>query len=522
MDAISQTQFLPAPRVLVVDDSPEQLELLTRTLSGAGYEIETGTCAREGLEKVRESLPDVLLLDVMLPDGDGIEICRELRRDPTMEDVAIVLISSEKVEPETKAYGIESGANDYFGRPMPKRELLARISSQVRLLQMRRCLKKAQAELEARVAERTRELTETNQKLQREIDERRRAEQSLRESEERFRVITENIGDLITLLDDKGGRAYISPSYERVLGYSDEEMCKIAPGELVHPQDAARMKRAPASQPVEFRARHANGSWVWLEASSHPIQWRGKNFSVAIARDITDRKRAEAERNQLPRKILAAQDAERRRVSQELHDGVSQLLATVRLRVDTVEAALPPERIEDRATLSRAGELIGKAIDDIRRITRNLRPNELDDLGLLPALRGAVEEFMARTGISVAFSSRLPETRLPAQIELNLYRIVQEALTNVEKHAKASKVIIELRQPESEIVLHIKDDGVGVKASPADAQKQRAGGLGLLNMAERAAACNGTCEIRKKPGVGVEIIVRIPFRESTSKSHGTT
>ena len=88
---------------------------------------------------------------------------------------------------------------------------------------------------------------------------------------------------------------------------------------------------------------------------------------------------------------------------------MSQLLATFRLRVDTVEAALPLERIEERATLSRARELLGKAIDDIRRITRNLRPSELDDLGLLPALRGAIEEFQTRTGITVAFSSKLPE-----------------------------------------------------------------------------------------------------------------
>lgn len=348
----------------------------------------TAVDLRDARKQLDGLLPDLVLLDVRLPDGNGIAFCRQLKNNPVLDDVVVVLISSEEISTESKAEGLDAGANDYLVRPMPKREFMARINRQIRLQQMRKCLTQAQAELERRVKERTQQLLTANAELRREIEERRRAEVSLRESEDRFRVLAENARDLICLIDPRGRYEYVSPSYTAILGYSLPQVRAMNPLDLVHPEDLALAGHWRDCPALEFRVRKADGSWVWMEGCSYPVTWQGAAYTVGVMREITERKRAEELLRALPQQILEAQEAERRRVSRDLHDSVNQILASVRFRVDTLEEVTASARPVVRETLGKAKELLENAMQEVRRISRDLRPGELDDLGLVRPCAG--------------------------------------------------------------------------------------------------------------------------------------
>ena len=503
---------LPVPQVLVVDDQAEHRDLQTRWLEASGYDVATAGSVGDARAKLGARRPDLLLLDVNLPDGNGIEFCRELKRDPRWEDLVVVLISSEQISPDMKANGLDAGAQDYLERPIARRLFLTRVNLQVRLQQMRRVTQQAQADLERRVAERTRQLAEANEELRREIEERRRAEALLVESESRFRVIAENARDLISVIDPRGRYAYVSPSYERILGYDAAQVAALDPLEVVHPEDLAKIGNWRDCPSCEFRARRADGSWVWMEGCSYPIPWLNETYVVAVAREITERKKAEEVFREVPQKILAAQENERRRVSRDLHDSVNQLLASVRFRVEAVEGSLTGDPVLARETLAKVKDLLGSAMQEVRRISRNLRPGELDDFGLLAALRSATEEFALRTRMRVDLEADDAPERLEPELELQFYRIVQEALNNVEKHAGATRLVIRLVSDDARdcIWLEVRDNGRGLPAA-------RGTGLGLINMRERAVACGGSCEVFSEPGAGVLIRVCVPLRSVAGK-----
>ena len=503
---------LPLPQVLVVDDTADHRDLQTRWLEASGYDVATAVSVGDARAKLGARRPDLLLLDVCLPDGSGIDFCRELKRDPRWDELVVVLISSEQISPDMKANGLDAGAHDYLERPIARRLFLTRVNMQVRLQLTRRVMQRAQVDLERRVEERTRQLATANLELRREIEERRRAEVKLQESESRFRVIAENARDLISVIDPRGRYAYVSPSYERILGYNAAQVAALEALEVTHPEDLAKVSDWRDCPSHEFRARKADGSWVWMEGCSYPISWLNETYVVAVAREITERKGAAEALRELPQKILAAQENERRRVSRDLHDSVNQLLASVRFRVEAVEGSLTGDPALARETLAKVKELLGSAMQEVRRISRNLRPGELDDFGLLAALRSATEEFALRTRMRVDLEADDAPERLEPELELQFYRIVQEALNNVEKHAGATRLVIRLVSDDARdcIWLEIRDNGCGLPAA-------RGTGLGLINMRERAAACGGTCEVFSEPGAGVLIRVCVPLHSGAGK-----
>jgi two-component system NarL family sensor kinase len=220
----------------------------------------------------------------------------------------------------------------------------------------------------------------------------------------------------------------------------------------------------------------------------------------------------EAKLRELPRLIFQAQEAERRRVARELHDSVNQLLSSVKFRIQSVEARIPKEAdsaLHDEVEKTRA--LLERAMTEVRRISRNLRPSELDDLGLAPALRSLCAEFGERSGIAVELVCPDQLEKLPAEIELNAYRIAQEALTNVEKHSGARHVTVELACDNARLHLRLHDDGGGfdLNAPPAAGKH---GGMGLMDIEERVRLVGGTCAIKSATATGTEVVVELPLQ----------
>jgi signal transduction histidine kinase len=227
-------------------------------------------------------------------------------------------------------------------------------------------------------------------------------------------------------------------------------------------------------------------------------------------RELVERQRAETERVELLRRLVTAQEEERRRVAHDLHDQMGQHLAALMLGLKSLEqdcSSSPPvgERIQQLQ------ELTEQIIREVHRLAWELRPAVLDNLGLNTALRRYAEEWSQRSGVLVDFhSSGLDDERLPPRIETTLYRVVQEALTNVLKHAQAQRVSVLLERHEDHVLTIVEDDGQGFDTeammNAPDAQRR----LGLLGMNERVALVEGTFEVESTAGAGTTVFVRIP------------
>lgn len=213
--------------------------------------------------------------------------------------------------------------------------------------------------------------------------------------------------------------------------------------------------------------------------------------------------------------ILNAQEQERKRIARELHDETSQVLTSLLISLAILEETVSTDEARKRIKETRL--LAHQTLRAIRNLSIDLRPSALDDLGLLPALRWYVKEYQQKTSISVDFQATGLKKRLPAEMETALYRIVQEALTNVAKHAQAKKVEVSLKEEEDAICATIIDDGRGFNVSRLPkAPGQEIGGWGLVGMFERANLLEGNLSVDSKPGRGTTIRARIPLQDTTA------
>jgi signal transduction histidine kinase len=225
-----------------------------------------------------------------------------------------------------------------------------------------------------------------------------------------------------------------------------------------------------------------------------------ENFATraAVAVDLSARVAGDA-----LRRVVEAQELERRRLARELHDQTGQELTSVLLGLKSVEEARDDE--ERAAALAAVREQVVQTLHDVRRLAVELRPKALDDFGLVPALERLRDTFAEQTGMQVELVSQL-RGRLPPDVETALYRIVQEALTNVVKHARAGAVSIVLARAGGSVTALIEDDGRGFEAD----ERER-GGLGLLGMGERLALLDGMLKVESRPGAGTTIVAEVPL-----------
>jgi signal transduction histidine kinase len=219
---------------------------------------------------------------------------------------------------------------------------------------------------------------------------------------------------------------------------------------------------------------------------------------AAVAVELSQRVASDA-----LRRVVQAQELERGRLARELHDETGQALTSILLGLKPLEEALADHPA--RAALAELREHVVLALRDVRRLAVELRPAVLDDFGLVAALERLTEAFAEQTGIRVDFHSALGEARLPSEVETALYRVVQESLTNIVKHANARSVSISLARRESTVAAVIEDDGAGF-----DPRVVRGGGVGLLGMRERLALLDGRLEIESRPGAGTTLVAEVP------------
>jgi two-component system, NarL family, sensor histidine kinase UhpB len=219
--------------------------------------------------------------------------------------------------------------------------------------------------------------------------------------------------------------------------------------------------------------------------------------------------RIEEERRRSGQLAMRAQEEERRRLARDLHDEVNQALTAILLRLEALAQETPAERAPEVAELKR---LVNQAMDELLNLARQLRPSALDDHGLVPAVETQLKRFGARTGIEVRLDTRGEPDMLPEVVQTAIYRVAQEALTNVTRHSGATVVELDLEEHDGGAELRVRDDGDGFDPTviARTTSEGPSGGLGLVGMAERARLVGGELDVRSAPGGGTTITLRVP------------
>ena len=363
------------------------------------------------------------------------------------------------------------------------------------------------------------------------ITARIQAEERLRLREKRFRALMENSSDGIALIEPEGLMLFQSPSVLRLFGYYPAVLVGRNAFEFVHPEEHAELRERLGflvEHPGEIittrcRVLHRDGTWCWVEASyTNLLHDPAVRAIVVNYRDISRRKQAEEERDRLFREVELARDrlqslshrlvevqeAERRHLARELHDEIGQQLTALKLDLEQT-AAQPPASAGPslKAALDKANRLLTV----VRDLSLDLRPTMLDDLGLLPALHWHFDRHTDPSRLRVTFRHHgIEGRRFPAGIETAAYRITQEALTNVLRHAGVSEVVVRLWASDETLSVQVEDHGVGFNAEAALAAGRSSG---LSGMRERVALLGGRFTLESVPGAGTHLTAELPLRE---------
>jgi PAS domain S-box-containing protein len=345
------------------------------------------------------------------------------------------------------------------------------------------------------------------------ITERKLAGEALKKEKEILKKIFDNVPVLIGFIGEDGRVKLVNPEWEHTMGWTlkelqeqDVDIFAEAYPDLSYRQDVLDFVAASTGEWLDLKIKVRDGRVIDAACA---IVHLSDGTRVAIAQDITERKRAEEILQTFSQRLIETQEAERRRVARELHDEIGQALTAIKINLQAVQHSAGASPLAPQ--LNESTGLVDHALQQVRDLSFNLRPSLLDDLGLMAALRWYLDREARRAGLIPEFAADLSEKRLPSELETACFRITQEALTNVVRHAQASRVWVELRQRGAELSLVIRDDGIGFDVSAVRRRRSSDMNLGLQGMQERALILGGRLEIQAAPGGGTEIHAWFPL-----------
>lgn len=359
-------------------------------------------------------------------------------------------------------------------------------------------------------------------------NEQRRTQVALKQAEEKYRGIFENAIEGIFQSSPDGTFISANPAMARIFGYdSAEELINdrrdIECQHYVEPHRRRVFENLISEkgwvQGFELQAYRKDGSKIWTSENVRAV--RDENgkllYYEGIVEDITQRKQVEAERVDLLRRLVRAQEDEQRRISRELHDQMGQSLAALLLGLKSLK-----DSVHDKSTMEsiqRLQDITNRIAHEMHSLIRELRPTALDDLGLHTAITNYLEEWSQRSNVAIDFHSNgFLDQRLGSQLESTIYRIVQEAVNNTIKHANAQNVSIILEKRGNRVLVIIEDDGIGFDAEALLKTPAKNRRFGLLGMQERIALVGGSLSIESTPGVGTTVLVHIDISRDNSQA----
>jgi len=523
--------------ILMVDDQPAKLLSYEVMLGGLGENLIKAGSAKRALEILLKNDIAVVLMDVSMPDLDGFQLAAMIRQHPRFQRTAIIFVSAVHLTDLDQLKGYEHGAVDYISVPVVPELLRAKVRVFADLHRKTQQLETLNRELEQRVLERTEELARKAELLlQLNIE--------LVGKNQELDAIVSTAPDVIFSSQGDGCYDYVSDRFHEYAGTSEGSVQGVRWLDYVHADDVDRVKadwvksvQSGGSYEAEYRLRSKDGTYRWFRSRAVPIrdpdgnivQWYGTCSDIqdsklleqsirdnaAELEKMVDRRTDELRR--LSIRLMTMQDQERRRLARDLHDGLGQELAVAKMVLDRMILQKSAQPLDEAWT--QASGIVDRAIQQVRTMSHLLHPPLLDEVGLLSALSWYVEGLTKRSGIETSLQVQPAEfPRLAAEVETAVFRIVQEALTNVFRHSEATKVGITLSQNEGMIVVAVRDDGKGIGKRIAELQPDSVG-VGIGGMKQRAKEFGGELRLTNAhPGTLVELMIpcRSVLREPTA------
>jgi PAS domain S-box-containing protein len=512
--------------ILMVDDQPGKLLSYEAILSELNENLIKVTSAKEALEKLLKADVAVVLMDVSMPEIDGFELAEIIRQHPRFQKTAIIFVSAVHLTDLDRLKGYQAGAVDYLSVPIVPEVLRAKVRVFAEFHRKSLQLARLNCELEQRVVDRTQELELKAVALE-------QLNRDLAQKNQELDAIVHTAPDIIFSRHPNGARDYISSRFYEYTGAPAGTAVGLGWLEYMHADDRDRslelwMRCVESGQlyESEYRLRGADGQYRWFRARAVPlkepdgtvVKWYGTCSDIHDSKVLEQSIRESAselermvdirtvELRRLSSRLMTLQDEERRRIAREIHDGLGQELAAAKMILDGIMAKDSSPSVRQAANDS--SQLVDRAIKQVRTISHLLHPPLLDEVGLVSALHWYLEGLSERSGIEVQLEVDPPNLgRLRPELETAIFRIIQEALTNMFRHSGARNGTVSVKEEDGRIAVTVRDDGRGIEEQVIQLRPESVG-VGIGGMRQRVSELGGRLRLANaNPGTIVEVII---------------
>lgn len=541
------------PKILAIDDIRENLDflssLLTRLIPNCA--ILTEVSGRSGIEKAFSELPDTILLDVKMPEMDGYEVCDTLKKNDLTRHIPIIMLTGAKMGLAEKIKGLDAGADAFMTKPIEGAELVAQINVMLRIRHAEALLRKEKDLLEGIVQKRSRALmtmSECNKALVRAADEHEFIN-------EICRIIVEQGGYRLAWvgfgLNDEAKSIQPAAQFGYEEGYLDTLHISWADTErgrgpigtairtgkpCVIQQIVTNIRYAPwrnealkrgyaavISLPLTIDQEVIGALTIYAEEpnafDSNEIILltelsRDLSYGIKSIRTQEEKNRAQAHIHLLTQDLIKAQEIERQRIARDLHDHVAQDLASLKISCETFFGSEKEITNGLRQKIGTFTSVLQSSIEAVRNLAYDLQPPRLDQIGLVQTIYNYCQDFSFNHGVKVElFSAGVEDLTLDFDTEINIYRLIQEALNNIKKHSGATRAVIRFVAAYPDLILRIEDNGKGFDVRKTIQETLTRKRMGLRNMEERAHILKGSFSIQSKRREGTRILIKIPINQ---------
>ena len=499
-------------KILVIDDNRFNLELILAFLhvDFPDYEVLSSQSGFEGIEIAKRELPDTILLDILMPEINGFEVCSILKKDELTRHIPILLVSAMD-EMSYRIRGLNTGADAFISKPVNKAEFKAQVNVMLRIKFAEDLLRKRNENLEILIKQQT---------------------EAFHILDERYLKVSEYTLEFFWELDKRGQFTYVSPVIVKILGIDSNEilgkkslfnLCSYTGDTRSEEFLSGIFEQRDNYAGNEVLCSHKNGEKVWLAISGFPVFNDKKDFVgyIGVSHDITRRREAEEANkkhleqiNEYQKKLkklnyelTIAEERERRRIAEYLHDGLGQTISIASIKLSSITRGnLPPA---EKKTLEESAGLLRAAVSESRTLVYDLSPPVLYELGLIAAIKWKLEQIENQVHIKTRFHTDENSLALKSDIKVLLFRMVCELLSNAIKHSGADLITVEIQASIQCISILVSDNGKGFNFHQ-DMDLSELGGFGLFSINERIDSLQGSLLIESTQSQGTKITVTVP------------
>ncbi|MFO7977615.1 MAG: response regulator [Bacteroidales bacterium] len=467
--------------LLVVDDDQQSILILKQIFKKLPYQIITSENGLEALELAKIHAPDLILLDILMPDISGLEVCRSLKLEYQTRNIPVIFITALDQQEEL-VKGFQAGAVDYITKPYQKEELQARVQNHLQLKHSKDVI------------------AHQNQNLQLEVEQRK-------QTEEKFRALSQAGFEAVFFVKDNLV-VESNDAASQLFGFPPQELTSRQITTLVTTGEKKKLQEALSTGgdiPIELLFRRKDKSTFSGQLKQQEYIYRNEKIRVIAVSDVSRIRQLE---QQVRNAIIETEERERKRFAMDLHDGLGALLSTLKIYVNLIQK--PDKSQEDKDFLLHELKTnINEAVATARRIANNLMPSTLNDYGLLPALESFCQKIVRAGTININISCQQNFPRLEKNMEINLYRVFTELINNTLKHAQAQAINLDLRTENGSLIIKYQDDGLGF--DPEKVKEANSGSHGLKNIRTRVQLLQGDMKILAPASGGISFNFEIPI-----------